>query len=52
MKTLLRIALAFALVLSATAKEIRLLNVSYDPNREAVHGGFRTFFTIANSNRG
>ena len=34
MKILLQIALAFALVLSATAKEIRLLNVSYDPTRE------------------
>src|ERR1039458_1282472 len=34
MKTLLKILLASALAISASAKEIKLLNVSYDPTRE------------------
>ena len=34
MKTLLKILLAATLVVSAGAKEIKLLNVSYDPTRE------------------
>ena len=34
MKTVLRIVLAGALTVSAGAKEIKLLNVSYDPTRE------------------
>jgi sulfate/thiosulfate transport system substrate-binding protein len=34
MKTLLKILLALALAVSASAKEIKLLNVSYDPTRE------------------
>lgn len=34
MKTFLKIVLASSLALSASAKEIKLLNVSYDPTRE------------------
>src|SRR5271154_5650000 len=34
MKTFLKILLASLLVISASAKEIKLLNVSYDPTRE------------------
>src|SRR6201996_8753784 len=34
MKTFLNIALLLALALTAGAKEIKLLNVSYDPTRE------------------
>jgi sulfate/thiosulfate-binding protein len=34
MKTFFQIALAFALALPAAAKDIQLLNVSYDPTRE------------------
>src|SRR6202451_3899671 len=34
MKTFLKILLVLSLVVSADAKEVRLLNVSYDPTRE------------------
>ena len=34
MKTFLKILLASSLAISASAKEIKLLNVSYDPTRE------------------
>jgi sulfate transport system substrate-binding protein len=34
MKTLLKIFAALAIVISANAKEVKLLNVSYDPTRE------------------
>ena len=34
MKTFLKILLASTLAISASAKEIKLLNVSYDPTRE------------------
>src|SRR5271157_2332829 len=34
MKIFLKVLLAFSVVLGANAKEIKLLNVSYDPTRE------------------
>ena len=38
MKTFLKILLAASLAISTNAKEIKLLNVSYDPTRELYHG--------------
>ena len=34
MKTFLKVLLATSLAVSASAKDIKLLNVSYDPTRE------------------
>src|SRR5271155_3459752 len=34
MKTFLKISLVLSLIVSANAKEVKLLNVSYDPTRE------------------
>src|SRR5665647_2018433 len=44
MKTFLKILLASSLALSARAKEIKLLNVSYDPTRE-LYAEYNAAFT-------
>jgi sulfate/thiosulfate transport system substrate-binding protein len=44
MKTLLKILLILSLAVSAGAKEIKLLNVSYDPTRE-LYAEYNTAFT-------
>jgi sulfate/thiosulfate-binding protein len=44
MKTFLKILLASSLALSASAKEIKLLNVSYDPTRE-LYAEYNAAFT-------
>src|SRR5271155_1401943 len=43
MKTFLKILLASSLAISASAKEIKLLNVSYDPTRELYEDYNRAF---------